>query len=93
MALWREAGAKVRYSDQWPISESDFATAKRLVEPLRSWREILTDVSVTGPDEIRIGTTYWRIFSRERMGRFYMVKKVNGEWTVADGGRWRWWTM
>jgi len=81
---WWAAWQSLRYSDEWPISESDFATAIGLVKQELGWREIITKVSVPGPGEIRITSLLrWRHgFAGE--GRCFIVKKVNGEWAIAE---------
>ena len=79
IADWWESYFNVRYSDKWPISESDFATAKRLVKPRLRWREIITGVAVTGPEAISISTTS----GRNGEGRDFIIKKVDGKWVIV----------
>ena len=87
--VWWRGCFSVHYSDQWPIAESDFAAAMRLVKPQLHWREIITSVTVPGPDEITIRTTSeWR-HALSGGGQVFVVrKKVGGEWAIAEWGRW-----
>jgi hypothetical protein len=45
-------------------------------------------VTVIGPDEVEMDTTYWRIFSQERSGRLFIVRKANGEWAIGEVKAW-----
>ena len=85
---WWQAWFDVRYSDEWPISKSDFASAMRLVKRELEWREIITRVTVNGPDEIKITTlTHWR-HALAGGGGCFIVRRVNGKWVIARHGLW-----
>ena len=86
--VWWKAHFNLRYSDQWPISESDFDTAIHLVKPYLGWREIVTSVSVTGPDEVKIGTTCRLRPPLAGGGQRFTIRKVSGEWMIAKQGFW-----
>ena len=83
IGLWWEACWGVRYSDAWPISPSDFARVECLVEQELKWREIITEVAVPGPHEVRIRTTSRRSVEGQE-GRRFIVRKVNGEWAIVE---------
>jgi len=80
--LWWEASFSDRYSNTWPISRPDFARVECLVKEELGWREIITDVAVPGPDEVRIRTTSRRSVEGQAGHRF-IVRKVNGEWAIV----------
>jgi hypothetical protein len=81
--VWRKAWFDVRYSDEWPVSESDFASAMRLVKNHLGWREIITRVTVTGPDEIEITTLARRSHACGESSCRFIVRRVNGKWEIA----------
>ena len=86
--LWWEACLHVRYSDTWPISMWDFTAARCLVKHELGWREIITGVSVTGPDEIRFTSlSRWK-HALAAGGHRFVVRKVNGKWAVVDWWLW-----
>ncbi|MGB6873837.1 MAG: hypothetical protein WBE46_06865 [Dehalococcoidia bacterium] len=88
ISLWLKACVSVRYSAEWPISWLDFVAAKRLVKPHLDWREIITGVTVAGPDEIRISTTsLWKHMLWAR-GQIFIIRKVNGKWVIVEKMSW-----
>ena len=87
IAVWWEA-LFIRYSDQWPISQSDFDTAMHLVKPHLGWREIVTSVIVTGPGEVQIRTTSRWTGPLAGDGNWFIIRKVNGEWVIFKEGIW-----
>ena len=86
--FWWHSWFDVRYSKEWPISWLDFAAAMRLVKQELEWREIITNVTVTGPDEIKFTTlTRWR-HALAGGGQFFIVRKINGQWAIAERYLW-----
>ena len=83
----QEASFSDRYSNTWPISRPDFARVECLVKEELGWREIITDVAVPGPDEVRIRTTSRRSVEGQAGHRF-IVRKVNGEWAIVKRTAW-----
>lgn len=82
--LWWKASFEVGYSNKWPISEPDFATAMSLVKQELDWGEIITCVDVTRPDEIEITSSKSApLVPVVWAGRVFMVRKVNGQWAIA----------
>jgi len=67
------------YSSDWPVSASDFATAKRLVSARLGWGEYISAVAVPGPDEITVTTTSG---PGPGGGHIFTLKRSNGQWKV-----------
>ena len=89
IGLWWEAYVSVRYSADWLISWLDFVAAKRLVKPHLDWREIITGVNVIASDEIQITTTsYDSGFFLSAWGNGFIIKKINGKWTIVQRMVW-----
>ena len=88
IGLWWKACWGVRYSDAWPISPSDFTRAKGLVEQKLKWREIITKVKVTGPDEITFRTVTRFRNGLDAAGHLFVVRKANEEWAIAKQVMW-----
>jgi hypothetical protein len=76
----------VRYLSEWPISESDYDAALRLVEQKIDSSEIISRVTVPGPEEINVDTVSRWPSASEGGGSTFIIKKVNGEWVIAQ--RW-----
>ena len=86
--VWWEACWSVHYAHAWPVSESDFAVAKDLVKSELGWREIIVDVAVMGPDEIKMLTVLRWGGPVSRNGSLFVIRKVNGEWEIARRKAW-----
>lgn len=86
--MWWESAFQSHYSEAWPISRADFATAKSLVRQELRWREIITQVSVTGRRKIRFQTTYRWNGPLSAAGRFFVLRKLDGAWAIAEQTMW-----
>ena len=89
IGLWWEACWGVPYANEWPISESDYATAKNLVEQKLGWRHIITDARVVGPDKVEIITTISREHDSSGTDQIFVVRRVDGRWELDNCVRFR----
>jgi len=72
-----------QYSSNWPVSESDFAAAQDLVTEELHYFEHITQVTVPGPDDIRINTTG----PDSSTHQFFFLRRIDGEWRIEDRRR------
>jgi hypothetical protein len=68
------------YSSDWPVSESDYFTAVRLVSAeLGSFQNII-HVTVSGPDDITLVTSCPFLESPD----YFRLKRTSGEWRIES---------
>jgi len=86
--LWWEARKVAQYSKAWPIPRQDYVEAKRLVGRRMGFREIINQVTIVSPSEIRFATLLSWDGPVASSGQSYVVKKVDGKWRIAEQSMW-----
>jgi len=74
-----------RYVTSWPVSSADYAAARRLVEGELGFREIISGVRCTSPDEITFITLERWSGPLAAAGREFTVKRVGKKWEIPAG--------
>jgi hypothetical protein len=82
-ADWWHAQFGVRYDSTWPVSREDYEEVTRLVRQRLDWRDLITDVSVRGPDEVRVRTLE-EFHGCWAWGMAFTAKRADGRWVLEN---------
>ena len=82
--MYCEARNAVKYSRQWPMSQADYAAARKVVRQQMEFYEGIQKVTPASATRIEFTTLQHWSGGLAWVGQGFVLEKVDGKWTLIE---------